>query len=109
MLPKHDELHKALYTWFVDTRARNISLSGATVQQKALQYACLLGLDDFKASTGWLSRFKSRHGIVGKVLSGKSAAADGEAASEWISNATSLLEQYGTSDIYNADETALFY
>lgn len=109
-LPKHDELDKAVYTWFVDARARNIPLSGATVQQKALQYACLLGLDDFKASTGWLSRFKTRHGIVGKVLSGESAAADEEAASEWISdNAASLLEQYSPSDIYNADETGLFY
>lgn len=109
-LPKHDELDKAVYTWFVDARAKNIPLSGATVQQKALNYACLLGLDDFKASTGWLSRFKTRHGIVGKVLSGESAAADGEAASEWISdNAASILEQYGPSDIYNADETGLFY
>lgn len=109
-LPKHEELDKAVYTWFVGARAKNVPLSGAIVQQKALNYACLLGVDDFKASTGWLSRFKARHDIVGKVLSGESADADGEAASAWMSdNAASILDQYGPSDIYNADESGLFY
>ncbi|KAH7959218.1 hypothetical protein HPB49_009394 [Dermacentor silvarum] len=55
-LPKHEELGKAFYTRYVDARANNISLSRAIVQLKALNYACLLGLDDFKASTALLSR-----------------------------------------------------
>lgn len=77
---------------------------------EGFNYAGLLGFNDFKASTGWLSRFKAQRGIVGKVLSGESAAADGEAASAWMSdNAGSILEQYGPSDIYNADEIALSY
>lgn len=108
--PKNEQLDRAVYTWFVDMRAKNIPQRGAVVHQKALNYACLLGLNNFKASTGWLSRFKTRHGTVGKVLPGESAAADGEAASEWISdNAANILEQYCPSNVYDADETCLLY
>lgn len=61
------------------------------------------------ASTGWLSCFKTRHCIVGKVLPGTSTVVNGEAASEWMSdNAASTLKQYGLSDTYNADENGLF-
>lgn len=99
-----------MYAWFVDTRAKRIPLSGHIVQQKALNFACLLGLDDFKASVGWLNRFKARHDIVGKVLCGESASADAEGASAWTArNITSILTDYAPSDVYNADETGLFY
>lgn len=84
MEPYHKELHKAAYMWFVNAQASSISLSGVTMQQKALNYACLLGTEDFKARTRWLDHFKALHGIFGKVLSGKSAAADDEVESKSI-------------------------
>ncbi|KAH8040924.1 hypothetical protein HPB51_013094 [Rhipicephalus microplus] len=74
--PVHEALDKAVYTWFVETRAQKIALSGDIVRQKALDFACMLGIDDFKASVGWLNRFKSRHSIIGKVLCGEAASAD---------------------------------
>lgn len=108
--PLHEDLDKAVYTWFVETRAKKVPLSGNIVQQKALNYACLLGIDDFKASTGWLNRFKARHNIVGKVLCGESAAADTDGASAWTeSNVAGIMKDYAPKDIYNADETGLFY
>lgn len=61
----------AVYAWFTDTRVRKVPLSGSVTQQRALNYACLLGLDDFKASTGWLNCFKARHNIIGKILFGE--------------------------------------
>ncbi|KAH8026875.1 hypothetical protein HPB51_026210 [Rhipicephalus microplus] len=48
--PVHEALDKAVYTWFVETRAKKIALSGDIVRQKALDFACMLGIDDFKAS-----------------------------------------------------------
>ncbi|KAH7979566.1 hypothetical protein HPB49_009889 [Dermacentor silvarum] len=44
--PVHEDLDKAVYTWFVETRAKKIARSGDIVRQKALDYACLLGIDD---------------------------------------------------------------
>lgn len=106
----HEDLEKALLKWFVDMRAKKMPISGSVLQQKALDYACMLGIDDFKASTGWLTRFKARHGIIAKVLCGESAASDTNSAATWASSALpEILKKYASSDIYNADETGLFY
>ncbi|KAH9374983.1 hypothetical protein HPB48_007849 [Haemaphysalis longicornis] len=48
--PAHEDLEKAVFKWFVQTRAKEIPLSGDVVHQNALDYACLLGINDFKAS-----------------------------------------------------------
>ncbi|XP_040070451.3 tigger transposable element-derived protein 6-like [Ixodes scapularis] len=106
----HEKLEEALFMWFNDMRARNVPLSGEVVQQKALNYACLLGFDEFKASPGWLSRFKERYGIVGKVSSGESSSVNKQGADEWLSeNVPEILGRYAVQDVYNADESGLFY
>lgn len=108
--PAHEDLEKAVHRWFVETRAKRIPLSGDVVRQKALDYACLLGISDFKASVGWLNRFKARHDIIGKVLCGESASADNDGAATWMSASLSgILKDYAPADVYNADETGLFY
>ncbi|KAM7281492.1 tigger transposable element-derived protein 6-like [Ixodes scapularis] len=91
----HEKLEEALFMWFNDMRARNVPLSGEVVQQKALNYACLLGFDEFKASPGWLSRFKERYGIVGKVSSGESSSVNKQGVDEWLSeNVPEILGRY---------------
>ncbi|KAH6946059.1 hypothetical protein HPB50_011356 [Hyalomma asiaticum] len=55
------DVDKAVFTWFLDSRARNVPISGTILQQKAKDFASILGHDDFKASNGWLQGFKSRH------------------------------------------------
>jgi hypothetical protein len=54
-------------------------------------------------------RFKDRHGLVYKKLVGESAAVDSESTEAWLEGLPSLLEGYEQRDIYNADETGLFY
>lgn len=34
--PAHEDLDKAVYTWFCETRAKKIPISGTMIQQKAL-------------------------------------------------------------------------
>ncbi|XP_072141997.1 tigger transposable element-derived protein 6-like [Dermacentor andersoni] len=109
-LSTYTDVDKAVFTWFLDTRARNVPISGAILQQKAKDFACILGHDDFKASNGWLQGFKSRHGVVGRVISGESASADSDAAASWVADKLpGILSRFEAADVYNADETALFY
>ncbi|XP_049513882.1 tigger transposable element-derived protein 4-like [Dermacentor silvarum] len=59
---------------------------------------------------GWLSRFKARYSIVGKAVCGEAAAADKECADEWQHNELQeALAAYDAADIFNFDESALFY
>ncbi|KAH6929273.1 hypothetical protein HPB50_025932 [Hyalomma asiaticum] len=71
--PAYEELDKAVYAWLCETRTKNIPISGSMIQQKALNYACILGIsENFKASA-------ERHEIVGKVLCEESTSADCDA------------------------------
>lgn len=45
--PEHKELEKAVLKRFVEMRAKKIPLSGDVVREKALGYACVLGINDF--------------------------------------------------------------
>ncbi|KAK8772455.1 hypothetical protein V5799_024302 [Amblyomma americanum] len=105
------KMEEALFAWFMDLRAKNsIPVSGDLLQQKARSFACLLGDNEFKASPGWLSRFKERHGIVGKVLSGEASSVSMAVVGYWQSeNVPDILGKYAPSDVYNADESGLFY
>lgn len=106
----HGKVEEALFAWFTDVRAKNIPVSGDLLQQKARSFACLLGDDEFKASPGWLSRFKERYSIVGKVLSGEASCVNMAVVGDWLSeNVLDILGKYTPSDVYNADESGLFY
>ncbi|CAD5206278.1 unnamed protein product [Bursaphelenchus okinawaensis] len=49
---------------FIDTcRHDNVHITGPILREKALEISHKLDIKDFKASEGWLSRFKIRHGI----------------------------------------------
>lgn len=106
---KFSELEKILFSWYQQSRAVNIPIDGSIIREKAKQIAERLGINDFAASNGWISRFKDRHGLVYKKLAGESGSVDLERTSLWINELPKHLEQYEPRDIYNADETGLFY
>jgi hypothetical protein len=65
---------------------------------------------DEVASDGWFSRWKVRHEIVFKKAHGEKSSADPTGAEECCSNRLSqLLDEYSLENIFNADETELFY
>ncbi|KAL3218146.1 hypothetical protein MRX96_050849, partial [Rhipicephalus microplus] len=93
-----EALDKAVYAWFVETRAKKIAISGGGFRFCAMHR-------QLQASIGWLNRFKSRHSIIGKVLCGEAASADKDGTTTWMSASLgSLLKDYAPSDIYNADD-----
>lgn len=81
---KYNELDKDVYDFFVSCRAKNIPVSGTTLQQHALIASVRLGNDDFTASNGWLESFLNRHQLKLAQLHGESADVDPEVCEEWI-------------------------
>ncbi|KAH8028057.1 hypothetical protein HPB51_012643 [Rhipicephalus microplus] len=63
----YPEVEKALLLWLKKARSMNLPVSGPLLTEKALTFADQLNCPGFACSNGWLSRFKARYGIVGKV------------------------------------------
>jgi hypothetical protein len=106
-----DELETALLKWFKNARDQGAVVTGAILMQKADEFAQKLEISDFQAKPGWLTRFKERYNIVFKNVCGESKSVDdnSEAMIEWESKLSVLLQKYKPDDIYNADETGIFY
>ena len=62
---KFMELETALNTWSQQMLSQNAILTDGLLQLQAKKFMTLLDIseDDFKASNGWLDRFKKRHNI----------------------------------------------
>ena len=46
-------------------------VTGPMLRQMAQEEARMLGIEDFKASQGWLSHLKDRHEILSKAVHGE--------------------------------------
>lgn len=103
------ELEEILFTWYQQARASKIPIDGSILREKAKTIANELNVSNFTASNGWITRFKNRHGLVFKKLTGESAEVNIESADAWLSSLPSKLEGYELQNIYNADETGLFF
>ena len=107
---KADDVEKALYTWFTDARARAVPITTAILEEKARQFATALDKPSFHVTTGWLCRWKARHGIKYKKAHGEKNDADLESADVWTSTVLcDLLHNFEPRNIYNADETGIYY
>lgn len=106
----HPQLEDALVMWIKQVRSQNLPLSGPIIAAKAREFATKMALEEFSASDGWLSRFKERHGLTFKTVCGEKADVDRAKCEEWLSgDLKDLLAAYSLDDVFNADETALYY
>ncbi|XP_029653916.1 tigger transposable element-derived protein 4-like [Octopus sinensis] len=79
---------------------------------KAKKVADLHGITDFKASNGWLSKLKKRNNIKLRTFHGESYMTNvnfEEEINSFISVIFTKLQEYEPANIYNADETGIFY
>ena len=58
-------LDEPLARWVKFVRENKVPLTGDIIQQKAMDFAKVLGLNDISASQEWLCRFKARHNLWG--------------------------------------------
>ncbi|GBN06061.1 Tigger transposable element-derived protein 4 [Araneus ventricosus] len=102
------EIDEVLMKLFRSARAQNIPVSGVLFQEKARELGESSGLKTFKASNGWLEKFRARHNISFKQISGEEKSVNPNEVTEWIGRLKSLLKGYDDKDIFNADETGVF-
>lgn len=107
--PGFPELDEAVLNWFTDARSNNIKIDGLMITAKAENFAKKLGIPEFKASDGWLSNWKKRNEVTFKTECGESGSVDVESAAQWMLSLDPLLREYENRNIFNADETGLFF
>lgn len=109
-LSAYADVEEALLRWFMQARSNSVAVSGPVLIAQARKFADALGHAEFQCSSGWLDRFKQRHGISGKCITGESAAVSNDVTADWLtSSVPKILQQFKPKDIYNMDETGLFF
>lgn len=103
------ELEDKLVKWIKMCQSKNVPIGGNVIKEKAKQFALSLGIPNFSASNGWLEGFKKRHDLVFKKICGESNSVDLTSCRQWVEDLPNLLADYSADDIFNADETALFF
>ena len=104
------ELDKAMQIWTSQAIADGVPLTDMILQQKGLEFANTLNIEDkLKCANGWVYRFKLRNGLQRVNFSGEANSAPLETLPEERLRLRTLLSKYNEEDIYNADETGLFF
>ena len=86
----------------------SVPITGPVIMAKGMEIAEQMGLRDFKASNGWISRFVVRYQLQMVVLHGEAADVDVAVAESKMTVLGSSLQQYPPELIFNMDETGLF-
>lgn len=107
---KFPELEEKLREWF-DKYQHCVNMTGDLIRSKAVKFRNNLEISEeqLSLSGGWLDSFKKRHGIDQKQRFGESGDVDMELVESARPGIREILDQYSLSDIYNMDETSLFY
>ncbi|XP_041366979.1 tigger transposable element-derived protein 4-like [Gigantopelta aegis] len=105
---KAANVEKALSEWFSVARQKDIPISGPILAAKAKDLAEKMNIDHFNPTSGWLSQWKERNTIVYKKLHGEKRMS--QLLTTWLKTVLpEILQKYKADDIYNADETGLYY
>lgn len=106
----HDEVDKGLLQWFRQKRHDNVPISGPILQEKASEMGSKIEGKNFVCSRSWIERFKKRNCITEGKIVGESASVDINVVNNWFTTVwPDLSKNYDSNNIFNADETGLFY
>ena len=103
------EVNESLYDWYLLAISKNIYPAGPQLSEKAKEIAVRLGKTNFKASDGWLDKWKKRHNLKSKAVVGECGDVSSETVSSWKERLPVITAGYKAEDIYNLDETGCFW
>lgn len=110
--PIQSEFDEKLLLWIEEIRAsESIPLTTKMLIQKANIIAKEPKIDSsFQCSESWIQRFKKRYSICKGRIVGEAKEADVSVSTNWLKDTWEHIRSgYADRDIFNADETGLFY
>ena len=103
------DINNAVWRWFCMAGEVLIPVSGPMIQEEALQIALKLNVTEFTASNGWLEKWKTRHNVKQFSVAGEDGEVNAETLESWAERLPEIVKGYKLKDIWNADETGLFW
>ncbi|CAB5376228.1 unnamed protein product [Rhizophagus irregularis] len=105
----YPQLEEVMSIWVDQQISRNLTINGPIIQQKAVECANLLDITNFSASAEWLSNFKQRNNLHTYKKKGEAGSAPIDELPQMRAELREILQAYELKDIWNCDETALFW
>lgn len=107
----HPDVDKALILWFRQKSSRpEIRIDCGMMLMQANKFRQQFSPESAELAPAWIDRFKKRYGLGRITKAGESGGVDTEVVEEWKSGKLrEILKNYEPKDIYNADETGLFW
>ena len=103
------ELNKLLYDWYQLALRKNVVPDGPTLMEQAKIIAQRLHINSFKASNGWLQKWKVSHNLKYRAVSGESGEVSLTTTQSWKERLPEIMEGYNENNIFNMDETGCFW
>lgn len=88
---ENNAVNDAVYKCFCDVRSKNAPMSGPLIQTKVLEVSASLNIDHFKASNGWLKKFRSRYNITFNNICGESKNVDLQVVDDWHKKTSNVM------------------
>jgi hypothetical protein len=104
-------LEQCVYLWTIDKLRNKISISDSIVVNQAKRFGEQLGISNLELSysRGWLEKFKLRFNLRRYTKHGEADKVDLKLIEDKIINIKDEISKYNMNNVYNFDETALFY
>ncbi|XP_006913955.1 tigger transposable element-derived protein 7 [Pteropus alecto] len=109
---KYGDVDDAVYMWYQQKRSAGVPVRGVELQSAAERFAQCFGRTDFKASTGWLFRFRNRHAIGNRKVCAEQVLSSVSENVEPFRQKLSMLikeEKLCLAQLYSGGETDLFW
>ncbi|CAJ0638493.1 16325_t:CDS:2, partial [Entrophospora sp. SA101] len=108
---KFPDLEKAMSFWISQVSAQGLVIIDKVVAEKVKVLGERLGIDenDLVFSNGWLCRFKQRNNLKAVRIHGEANSAPLENLPLLRNKLQEITSRYDLENIFNADETGLFY
>lgn len=110
--PTFQEIDDAMTKWFLEKRTQGVPVSGPMCVRQAENFHKQLKIEgNFSASSGWLYRFKKRHGIRELSIQGEKLSANDVDMVEFCYDLESIIKEHDLKpeQVYNGDETGLYW
>ena len=105
---RYQEINEALYKWFSLARESLVPVNGSMLQEEAAEIAKQLAKPEyaeFKASSGWLEKWKNAYGISQRSIEGESGEVPIQTIEAWMEGLPEICGGYNLEDIWNMNES----